>query len=117
MANLEQVKSPRNSLSQYSFDDNSYGYTFIMCQAGALNEILLYFSLYFKKYRRDYYDLLTHVRETGDWEKWLSFFFNGVANSDVVKIQTETGCQAGSVLRAHQALKNRLIINLRGMVS
>lgn len=104
--------------------------TLIMCQAGALNEPLLYLSLYFKQYRRNYYDLLTHVRETGDWEKWLSFFFNGVVNtareaivtaqrlttlfqSDVVKIQTEAGRRAGSVLRVHQALKDRPVINLR----
>ncbi len=81
-------------------------------------------------YNSHYYNLLTHVRETGDWEKWLSFFFNGVVNtareaivtaqrltdmfqSDMVRIQTETGRRAGSVLRIHQALKNRPIINLR----
>lgn len=104
--------------------------TLIMCQTGALSEPLLYLSLYFKQYRKVYYDLLTHVRETGDWEKWLSFFFEGVVHtareaiitaqrlttlfqSDVVKIQTETGRRAGSVLRVHQALKDRPITNLR----
>ena len=104
--------------------------TLIMCQAGTLNQPLLYLSLYFKQHRRDYYNLLTYVRETGDWEEWLSFFFNGVVKtareaiitaqrlknmfqSDVDRIQTETGRRAGSVLRIHQALKNRPIINLR----
>ncbi len=104
--------------------------TLIMCQAGTLNQPLLYLSLYFKQHRRDYYNLLTHVRETGDWEEWLSFFFNGVVitareaiitaqrlknmfQSGVDRIQTETGRRAGSVLRIHQALKNRPIINLR----
>lgn len=104
--------------------------TLIMCQARALNQPLLYLSLYFKQYRRNYYDLLNHVRKTGDWEKWLSFFFNGIVStareaiitaqrlttlfqSDTVKIQTEAGRRAGSVLRVHQALKDRPIINLR----
>ena len=104
--------------------------TLLLCQEGALNKPLLYLSLYFKKYRKQYYDLLTHVRDTGDWEKWLEFFFQGVLttareaiitaqrlttlfNNDVVKIQTETGRRAGSVLRVHQALKDRPIINLR----
>src|SRR3989339_353505 len=45
---------------------------------GALNQPLLYLSLYFKKNRQVYYDLLQSVRSDGDWEAWLSFFFEGV---------------------------------------
>jgi len=104
--------------------------TLILCQAGALSQPLLYLSLYFKQHRRDYYFLLNHVRETGDWEKWLAFFFRGVVatareaiitaqrltsmfQSDIDRIQTEAGRRAGSVLRIHQALKNKPIVNLR----
>lgn len=44
-----------------------------------LNEPLLYLSLYFKKHRNEYYDLLGAVRRNGDWEAWLKFFLKGVA--------------------------------------
>ena len=43
-----------------------------------LNKPLLYLSLYFKAYKNQYYDILTHVRETGDYERWLTFFLKGV---------------------------------------
>jgi Fic family protein len=55
--------------------------TLLLCADGALREPLLYLSLYLKQHRARYYDLLTHVRETGDWEAWLSFFANGVSET------------------------------------
>lgn len=51
--------------------------TFLLCAAGALREPILYLSLFFKTHRQAYYDLLTRVRETGDWEAWLAFFLTG----------------------------------------
>ncbi|MFW6201904.1 MAG: Fic family protein, partial [Gemmatimonadota bacterium] len=53
--------------------------TFLLCAEEALSEPLLYLSLYFKQNRERYYDLLRHVRFTGDWEEWLQFFLEGVA--------------------------------------
>lgn len=44
-----------------------------------LQQPLLYFSLYFKQHRDEYYRLLDSVRQTGDWEEWLEFFLEGVA--------------------------------------
>lgn len=64
--------------------------TFILCIDGIMREPLLYLSLYFKNNRATYYDLLQHVRETGDWEEWLKFFLKGVietANQAVEIIQ------------------------------
>ena len=52
--------------------------TFLLCNAGVLQHPLLYLSLYLKQNRSAYYDLLEEIRRTGDWEKWLSFFFEGV---------------------------------------
>jgi Fic family protein len=52
--------------------------TFLLCAAGALREPILYLSLFFKTHRQVYYDLLTRVRTTGDWEAWLAFFLDGV---------------------------------------
>jgi Fic family protein len=52
--------------------------TFLLCAAGTLSEPILYLSLFFKTHRQRYYDLLTRVRETGDWESWIEFFLTGV---------------------------------------
>jgi Fic family protein len=52
--------------------------TFLLCSSGSLREPTLYLSLFFKTHRQAYYDLLTRVRETGDWESWIEFFLTGV---------------------------------------
>lgn len=57
----------------------------ILCNERVLREPSLYISLYFKRRRTDYYDALNAVRTRGDWEAWLGFFLDGVA---------ETACQA-----------------------
>ena len=103
--------------------------TLQLCHARLLREPLLYMSLYFKQHRSDYYDLLNHVRHTGDWEEWLAFFLKGVKQSaegavstadrvsgmfqeDRNRIQATCGRRAGSVLRVHEALKKRPILSL-----
>jgi len=102
--------------------------TLLLAHAGALREPLLYLSLYFKQHRSDYYDLLTHVRCTGDWEAWLTFFLEGVRvtaegavdtsrrlsdvfASDRAEIE-RSGRRAGSTLRVYEAMKERPIISL-----
>ena len=52
--------------------------TLLLCDGGVLRHPLLYLSLYLKQHRGDYYELLNHVRRTGDWEGWLAFFLEGV---------------------------------------
>lgn len=52
--------------------------TLILVADAILAEPLLYLSLYFKKHRSTYYDLLQKVRFEGDWEEWLEFFFTAV---------------------------------------
>ena len=52
--------------------------TFMLCVEGVIKEPLLYLSLYFKTYRQAYYNHLQAVHETGDWEKWIRFFLEGV---------------------------------------
>ena len=92
--------------------------TFLLCAAGALSEPILYLSLYFKSHRQAYYDLLTRVRETGDWESWLEFYLNGVRDTSEQavsaarrimalfaadeKIIHATGRPAASLLRVYQ---------------
>jgi len=97
--------------------------TFLLCAAGALREPTLYLSLYFKTHRRQYYDLLQGVRETGDWESWLEFFLIGVDATATEAAETareilalfdadrksieQLGRPASSVLRVHQHLQKR----------
>ncbi len=38
----------------------------------------LYLSLYLKKHKTEYYELLTNVREKNDFNGWLSFFLTGI---------------------------------------
>ncbi|MDE2915162.1 MAG: Fic family protein [Paracoccaceae bacterium] len=103
--------------------------TILLCEAGVLRQPLLYLSLYFKRYRTDYYDLLNRVRRTGDWEEWLAFFLEGVRStaegavttsrdlvsmftSDRTTIAQKAGRRANSALRVHEALKARPILSL-----
>jgi Fic family protein len=39
---------------------------------------LLNLSVYFERYRQEYYDHLLAVSQRGDWEAWLRFFLRGV---------------------------------------
>ncbi len=52
--------------------------TVILCAEGALQQPLLYLSLFFKQHRQEYYDRLQAVRIQGDWLSWLRFFLEGV---------------------------------------
>ncbi len=96
---------------------------------GVLREPLLYLSLHFKQHRDDYYVLLNDVRYRGDWEAWLSFYLDGVAETAEGAVETakrllalfeedqarirQTGRAAGSALRVHQALRERPIGSIR----
>ena len=102
--------------------------TLLLCEAGLLREPLLYLSVYFRRHRERYYELLDGVRRTGDWEAWLAFFLKGVretaenAGATVVRlterfaadrerIATE-GRRAGSALRVHEVLQERPILSI-----
>lgn len=103
--------------------------TLLLCHAGVLREPLLYLSLHFKQHRTAYYDLLTNVRRTGDWEAWLVFFIDGVRTTadgavstshrllelfaaDRSTIEQRGGRRAGSALRVYDALKAQPILSL-----
>lgn len=62
--------------------------TFILYNEGLLKEPLLYLSLYFKANREAYYDHLQDVRETGNWEGWITFFLTGVIETANQATQT-----------------------------
>ncbi len=48
---------------------------------GLLPEPLLYVSGYLKQHQAEYYRRLSAVRTDGDWEGWVAFFLEGVANA------------------------------------
>jgi Fic family protein len=50
-------------------------------QWGVLSSPVLYLSLAFKRRQSDYYERLSAVRTAGDWEGWLAFFLQCVAEA------------------------------------
>ena len=52
--------------------------TLFLCASGVLTTPLLYLSAYFERDRQRYYDELLNVSVTGEWERWLSYFLDGV---------------------------------------
>ncbi|MCL2700306.1 MAG: Fic family protein [Phycisphaerae bacterium] len=102
--------------------------TLILCAEGALQEPLLYLSLYFKQRRQTYYEWLQQVRIQGDWLGWLRFFLEGIRDTaqqasntakailvlfdnDRRKIEV-IGRQAGTVQRVHQLLQRNPILSI-----
>lgn len=52
--------------------------TFMLAERGVLSRPLLYLSVFLKKHRSEYYQLLNNVRESGDYESWIRFFLRGI---------------------------------------
>jgi Fic family protein len=100
----------------------------LLCYEKALQQPLLYLSLYFKAHRDTYYELLQTVRYEGDWEEWLLFFLEGVRVTAEQATQTATsifhlieleerrigdlGRVAGNVLRLHNWMRKNPVFNI-----
>lgn len=96
--------------------------TLMLTVEGVLAQPLLYLSLYFKTHRAEYYEHLQRVRLEGDWESWLAFFLNGVAQTAQQAVETARtllvlfeadrerirplGRIAATMLAAHEHLQN-----------
>ena len=76
--------------------------TFLLCEKEILKKPLLYLSHYFEKNRLEYYDRLQAVRENGDFEGWLKFFLQGVA--DVSNEATENSRNIVQLRERHRQL-------------
>ena len=76
----------------------------ILVEAKVLQQPLLYLSVFFKKHRETYYELLQQVRISGDWESWLLFFVDAVA--DTAQQAVATAKQLNDLKSAH---KNQLL--------
>lgn len=77
--------------------------TFLLTERKLLSQPVLYLSHYFKRYRPEYYDRLQAVRDTGDWEGWLSFFLRGVA-----EVSREAANTARAILEMREMYRARI---------
>jgi Fic family protein len=72
----------------------------ILVAGNVLSEPLLYLSVFFKKHRQVYYDRLQQVRLSGDWESWLLFFVDAVA--DTANQAVSTAQQLNQLRQTHR---------------
>nr|MBP6627763.1 Fic family protein [Arenimonas sp.] len=100
----------------------------ILCVEGVLREPTLYLSLYFKQHRAEYYERLNAVRTKGDWEGWLGFFLDGVAETAQQAVDTaqrliallaadrarigKLGARAGNVGLVFDQLARRVVLGV-----
>lgn len=95
--------------------------TFLLCERKVLTKPVLYVSLTLKKRRLEYYERLQAIRDRGQWEEWLVFFLDCVADAalDAValvkkiltmreghrdQIVNEMGARAGKAIRLLERL-------------
>ena len=104
----------------------------ILVEAKVLKEPLLYLSVFFKKHRQTYYERLNKVRITGDWEAWLLFFVDAVAETANQAVETaqqlnslrqndkarltELGRQSGSANQILDALFEQPIASVNKLI-
>ena len=62
--------------------------TLFLMEKDILSTPELYISYYLKMNRIEYYDRMTQVRRTGDYEQWISFFLQAFADSAEDAIHT-----------------------------
>jgi len=102
--------------------------TLLLCAENAVSEPTLYLSLYFKRHREIYYELLQKVRTGGAWEEWLLFFLEGVEETAEEAVSTATqileifaadrgqieslGRPAGNALRVHSLLQRKPVVSI-----
>ena len=106
--------------------------TLLLVAEGMISEPLLYVSLWLKKHRRQYYELLSRVRTEGVWEEWLDFFVEGVevAASEAVSTAKrlaelvrlhrnaieDVGRTSGNLMRIHTALLQKPVASAPWLV-
>ncbi len=96
-----------------------------------MSKPLLYLSLYFKKYRDEYYERLNVIRRNGDWEGWLKFYLRGVYEISVqavdaarafLKLQEEhharimrLGRAAGSAMQLFDLIFKKPLVTVKSV--
>ena len=62
--------------------------TLYLMEKGILTVPALYISYFLKKNRIEYYDRMTEVRRTGNYEQWVKFFLNALIESSSSAVDT-----------------------------
>ena len=62
----------------------------LLCERNILTKPLLYLSAYFEHHRREYGDLLLRVSQKADWQSWIEFFLEGVAEQAADGVERAT---------------------------
>ena len=62
----------------------------LLCERNILTKPLLYLSAYLERHRAQYMDLLLRVSQKGEWERWIEFFLNGVAEQAIDGVERAT---------------------------
>lgn len=76
----------------------------LLSERGELRAPVLYLSEYFERNRDDYYRHLRAVQDSGDWEGWLCYFLQGVAEVATNSLET-----AGRVLDLREQDRDRIV--------
>ena len=84
--------------------------TMLLCHDGVLPQPLLYLSLFLKKHRNTYYDLLQRVRTHGTWEEWLDFFQQDRARLHAL------GRKGVSAIKLHDILQKQPVTTVTRLV-
>ncbi len=87
--------------------------SFLLVHRGVLRRPLLYLSHYLKRHRSGYYDRLMGIREHGDWEGWLKFFLQGVA--ETAEEASRTARNIISLRERHSALVQERGLQMSGI--
>lgn len=107
---------------------------FLLSYWKILEKPVLYLSYFFKKHRQEYYQLLQQIRDSGDWEAWLAFFFTGVTQVSNQAVETSRrilemrdqhraliaekfGYSAGSGYKVLEALYARPIVSVKDVMA
>ncbi|HAD03343.1 MAG: cell filamentation protein Fic [Desulfuromonadales bacterium GWD2_61_12] len=68
--------------------------TLFLVWKGILGEPMLYLSAYLKAHQQEYYDRLTQVRTSGNFEAWVRFFLAGICEVSALVVETTRRIQA-----------------------
>ncbi len=107
--------------------------TMLLCHDGVLAQPLLYLSLYLKRHRTAYYELLQRIRTHGTWEEWLDFFLQGVEETANQAADTASrllgvfqqdrarlhalGRKGVSALKLHDVLQKQPVVTVSRLVT
>jgi len=108
--------------------------TLFMMEKKILSRPSLYISYFLKMNRIEYYDRMTQVRKTGDYEQWIIFFLEALAdsasdaiqtidkftvlhNNNIVKFNNLSERQRSSVLKVFDYIENNPIIDIQKTAS